>query len=168
VIAVGGKEQRHDRNDAEGSQGGTRYRSRSHQRNTHPSRNRQNSIQLKRRAVPLVIARTPHSLCAATVDAHHRIIGWTPGAEALFGYSGQEAIGRFATAIIKPLDRDEQRSRIDAVLAGEHLGSYEALRLHRDGRVLKILVSPSPLRDESSIVGVSSTYRLRSDQRPPR
>lgn len=80
------------------------------------------------------------------------ITSWNRGAERLFGYTAAEAIGRPITILI-PEDRlDEEVMILSRLRRGERIEHYETLRRAKDGRILDISVTISPLRDESGVI----------------
>jgi two-component system CheB/CheR fusion protein len=85
---------------------------------------------------------------------------WNRGAEQLFGYTAEEAVGQPITMLM-PLDRVAEESVILARLRqGEHIDHYEAVRKRKDGRLLNVSLTISPIVDEhGQIVGASKIAR---------
>ncbi len=103
-------------------------------------------------------------------DLEGVITSWNKGAEALFGYAAEEAIGRPVTLLI-PEDRlDEERQILERIRRGEAIEHYETVRRRKDGSLLDISLTVSPVRDGSGrIVGASKvareiTERKRTEQ----
>lgn len=88
------------------------------------------------------------------------ILSWNHGAERLFGYSADEAIGRPVTLII-PQDRlDEEPSILDRIRRGEAVEHFETIRQRKDGTLVDISLTVSPIRDsQGRIVGASKIAR---------
>lgn len=88
------------------------------------------------------------------------ISSWNQGAERLFGYTANEAIGQPITLII-PEERLEEEPRIlDRIRRGELLDHFETVRLHKSGAPLDISLTISPIRETSGkIVGASKVAR---------
>jgi PAS domain S-box-containing protein len=88
------------------------------------------------------------------------IQSWNTGAERIFGYTAQEAIGQHITLII-PLDRRAEEDHILACLRrGERIDHFETVRRHKDGRLIDVSVTISPVRDSSGrIIGASKVAR---------
>jgi PAS domain S-box-containing protein len=93
-------------------------------------------------------------------DLQGVITSWNNGAEKLFGYTADEAIGRNIAMLI-PVERDDEEPAIlDRIRRGESLEHYETVRRRKDGRRLDISLTVSPIRDESgTIVGASKIAR---------
>jgi PAS domain S-box-containing protein len=88
------------------------------------------------------------------------ITSWNTGAERLFGYTANEAIGQHISMII-PLDRRDEETNILARLSqGERIEHFDTIRLRKDGTTLEVLLSISPIRDAAgSIIGASKIAR---------
>jgi PAS domain S-box-containing protein len=96
-----------------------------------------------------------------TKDLDGIITSWNRGAERLFGYTAAEAVGRPITTILIPHDRlDEEREILGRIRRGEHVDHYETIRRCKDGSLLDISLTVSPLKDaEGKIVGASKIAR---------
>jgi PAS domain S-box-containing protein len=94
------------------------------------------------------------------------ITSWNPAAEKLFGYSATEAIGRSIRMII-PADRQHEEDRVLATIrAGQAIRQYETIRQRKDGTLVPISLTVSPIHDESgAVVGASKIARDISDRR---
>jgi PAS domain S-box-containing protein len=88
------------------------------------------------------------------------ITSWNKGAERLFGYSAEEAIGKHITLII-PLERqNEERKIIEQLKRGERVDHFETIRVRKDGTLLDISLTISPVRGKAGrIVGASKVAR---------
>src|SRR5262249_39113156 len=94
------------------------------------------------------------------------VTSWNPAAGRIFGYAAAEMIGRPITTII-PVERIEEETEFLRRLArGEHVDHYETVRVRKDGRMIDISVTLSPLRDASgAIVGISKIARDITEQK---
>ena len=104
-------------------------------------------------------------------DLNGVIETWNGGAERLFGYEASEVIGK-SILIIVPPDRESEEQRIlEGIRRGEHVEHYETVRLRKDGALVDISLSVSPIRDGSGqVVGASKiardiSERKRADER---
>jgi PAS domain S-box-containing protein len=84
------------------------------------------------------------------------ILTWNTGAERLFGYTAAEAVGQPISLLI-PADRQDEEVDILARLArGERIEHYETIRVAKDGRLLEVALTISPIRDvEGRIIAAS-------------
>jgi len=88
------------------------------------------------------------------------IMSWNKGAERVFGYTAEEAVGQHITMII-PLDRRNEETEILARLRrGERTDHFETVRVRKDGSMLDISVSISPVKDAAGrVTGASKVAR---------
>jgi PAS domain S-box-containing protein len=85
---------------------------------------------------------------------------WNKGAGRIFGYSAGEMIGQSIARLI-PADRqEEERDILRRMRAGEHVEHYETVRVTKDGRLIDVSLTISPLRDAAgTIIGASKIAR---------
>lgn len=89
-----------------------------------------------------------------------RIQTWNGGAERLFGYSAEEAIGCSIDLILPIEHADGERSIVDPARRGELVGPFEAVRRTKDGRMIDVSVTVSPIRDSCGrVIGISKVDR---------
>ena len=88
------------------------------------------------------------------------ILSWNHGAERLFGYTADEAVGRPVTLII-PEDRlDEEPVILNKIRSGEAVEHFETVRQRKDGTPVDISLTVSPIRNSRGrIVGASKIAR---------
>src|SRR5204862_3563363 len=94
------------------------------------------------------------------------ITSWNRGAERIFGYTAAEAVGRHITLIIP----DDRRAEEDDVLArlrrGERVDHFETIRRTKDGRLISISLTVSPVRDSrGAMIGASKVARDISERK---
>ncbi len=94
------------------------------------------------------------------------VTSWNPAAERIFGFAVEEMIGQSITKII-PLDRvNEEEVIIAKICQGEQVSHFETVRMTREGKLLEVSVTISPIRDGSGrIVGASTILRDISERR---
>jgi len=109
-------------------------------------------------------------LLAAIVESSHDAIvskslngvitSWNKGAERLFGYAAEEAVGQNITLIIPPERRDEERTIVEQLTRGERIDHFETVRMRKDGSLLDVSLTISPMKDASGrVVGASKLAR---------
>lgn len=110
------------------------------------------------RLLAAIVESTDDAIYGKNLDG--RIVSWNHAAERTFGYKADEIIGR-SVALMFPLDhRDEFMDIMERVRRGEHVGLYETLRMRKDGLVIPVSVTVSPIKDDAGkIVGASSIAR---------
>jgi PAS domain S-box-containing protein len=88
------------------------------------------------------------------------VISWNPGAERLFGYAAEEMIGKSITTIIPDHLKPEEPGILARIRRGERIEHYETIRRCKDGRIVDVSLTVSPMRDEhGTIVGASKIAR---------
>ena len=105
-----------------------------------------------------IVASSDDAIVSKTLEGI--ITSWNRGAERVFGYSAEEAIGRSIRMLI-PEDRFyEEEMILDRLRRGESVEHYETVRKTKDGRLIDIAVTISPVRDETGqVVGASKVAR---------
>jgi PAS domain S-box-containing protein len=94
------------------------------------------------------------------------ITTWNGGAERLYGYSAQEAIGQLATFHIPRHRWDEENKILATACAGGTVEHYETERQRKDGVIVPVSLTMSPIRDgQGDVIGVSSIARDITDRR---
>ena len=97
------------------------------------------------------------------------ITTWNLAAQQLFGYSEAEAIGQPITIIIPADLRDEEKGLLRRLRTGDRIEHYETRRVTRDGRILEVSISISPVRNATgTIVGASKILRDVTESRRAR
>jgi PAS domain S-box-containing protein len=88
------------------------------------------------------------------------IVTWNGGAERTFGYSSSEAIGRPVTILIPEDHLDEEPNILSRLRRGERIDHYETIRKRKDGTLINISLSISPIKDASGrIIGAAKIAR---------
>ncbi len=109
-----------------------------------------------RRQLAAIVESADHAIIGAALDG--TIEAWNPGAESLYGYPSEEVLGRDVGVLAPPGEHhhEEQRRILGRVAAGESLKT-EVRRQHRDGRLIEVALTVSPIRDAAGdVVGVSA------------
>jgi PAS domain S-box-containing protein len=105
-----------------------------------------------------IIASSQDAIIGKDLDSI--VNSWNRGAEKIFGYTAAEMIGTSITRLM-PADRqDEENQILDRIKRGQNVEHFETLRLTKDGRLINVSVTASPIRDSAGrIVGVSKSAR---------
>ncbi len=113
---------------------------------------------------------------AAIVDSSDDVIvsktldgvikSWNPAAERLFGWTSDEAIGKHITLIIPENRRSEENEVLARLRRGERIDHFETVRQRKDGSLVDVSITVSPVRDGSGrIVGASKIARDITERR---
>ena len=94
------------------------------------------------------------------------IISWNRGAERVFGYTPEEAIGQPITIIIPEDRHDEERQILTRIRRGERIEQFETVRRRKLGSLAVVSLTVSPVKDaEGKIVGASKIARDITEQK---
>jgi PAS domain S-box-containing protein len=111
-----------------------------------------------------IVASSDDAIVSKTLDGIIR--SWNAGAQRLFGYTAEQAIGRPITMIIPAERLDEEHEILARISRGERVDHFETVRVTRDGRLIDLSLTVSPVRDGSGrIVGASKIARDISDRK---
>jgi PAS domain S-box-containing protein len=93
-------------------------------------------------------------------DLNGMVFAWNSAAERLFGYAASEMIGQPLTTIFPPDRLGEEAFILGEIACGKKIDHYETTRLCKDGRVIRVSATVSPIRDASgAIIGASKIVR---------
>ena len=85
---------------------------------------------------------------------------WNPAAERMFGYTANEMIGKPITVLFPPDRLDEEPKILEQIRRGERVDHFETVRIRKDGTLLDVSVTISPVKDASgTVMGVSKVAR---------
>jgi PAS domain S-box-containing protein len=120
--------------------------------------------ELSRGRLAAIVESSDDAIISKTPDG--TITSWNRGAERIFGYSETEAIGR-PTSMLFPTDRaGEEIDILARVGRGEHISSFETVRVRKDGQSIDISATISPIVDgNGNIIGASKIARDITERR---
>jgi len=99
-------------------------------------------------------------------DLNGVIATWNKGAERLFGYLEQDVIGKPITMLIPEQHRDEEARILERIRSGERIDHFETVRQRKDGTLVSISLTVSPITDHAGrIVGASKIARDITEQK---
>jgi PAS domain S-box-containing protein len=94
------------------------------------------------------------------------ITSWNRGAERIFGYTAEEAVGQPITIVIPQDRQDEERNILSRIRRGERIDHFETIRQRKHGSLITVSLTVSPVRNaEGKIVGASKTARDITEQK---
>ena len=99
-------------------------------------------------------------------DLNGIVTSWNRGAERVFGYTAEEMIGKSITALIPDGRHDEEPEILARIRRGERVEHYETVRQRKDGTLIDVSLTVSPVKDASGkIVGASKIARDVTEQK---
>jgi PAS domain S-box-containing protein len=125
------------------------------------------SAELAQYWLAALIESADDAVISKTLDGI--ITSWNAGAQRIFGYTAEEVIGKSVTILIPPDHIDEEPAILARLRAGDRIEHYETIRCTKDGRLIDISLTVSPIKGPNGqIVGASKIARDITEQRQAR
>jgi PAS domain S-box-containing protein len=116
------------------------------------------------RRLASIVATSDDAIVSKDLDGI--ITSWNRGAEKLFGYSAEEMIGKPVTELMLSGGEAEEAKILDRLRRGERIEHYETTRKRKDGRLIHISLSISPILDgNGKVIGASKIGRDITDRK---
>src|SRR5205085_9026508 len=93
-----------------------------------------------------IVESSSDAIISKTLDGV--ILSWNQGAQRMFGYTAEEAVGKSILILIPPERHAEEPRILERLRRGERIEHYETVRVTKDGRRLDISLTVSPIRDD--------------------
>jgi PAS domain S-box-containing protein len=111
-----------------------------------------------------IVASSHDAILSKTLDG--TILSWNPGAEALYGYTAEEAIGKSVMMLIPPDLAFEESAIIARIKANEFIDQYESARMRKDGSLVDVSLTISAVKNSAGqIIGASKIARDITERR---
>jgi PAS domain S-box-containing protein len=116
-----------------------------------------------RERLAAIVASSDDAIIGKTLDGV--VTSWNAGAERMYGYTAEEMVGRNISRLL-PVDRaDELQPILDRLRRGERIDHYETKRARKDGVVIDVSISVSPIKNSDGVVsGVATVARDITDR----
>lgn len=93
-------------------------------------------------------------------DVDGKITAWNNGAQIMYGWSEQQALGMHIFDLVPIGEQKNVKQLIQSTIKGEHLHSAEAIRIGKDGRKINVLLTLTPLLDNTNkVIAIASTEK---------
>jgi len=105
-----------------------------------------------------IVESSDDAIVSKTLDGI--ITSWNPAAQRLFGYAPEEVIGRPISILAAPDRENEMPANLERIRRGEKVDRYETVRRRKDGSLVEVSLTVSPIRDQTGrILGASKIAR---------
>ncbi|APU67594.1 MULTISPECIES: PAS domain-containing sensor histidine kinase [Christiangramia] len=112
----------------------------------------------KKEILSAIVESSDDAIISKNLDSI--IISWNKGAQKIFGYTEQEAIGNSITMLIPENKLSEEVEILSKIRKGEKIDHFETVRKHKSGRDITVSITVSPLKNhKGEIVGASKVAR---------
>jgi PAS domain S-box-containing protein len=112
----------------------------------------------ERARLAAIVRSSEDAIFGKTLDG--TITSWNPGAEKIYGYPAEEAVGRPVSMLAPPEVSDEIPAILEKVRRGEVVAEHETVRLTKGGRRIDVSLTVSPIKDSAGkVVGASTIAR---------
>ena len=105
-----------------------------------------------------IVTSSDDAIIGKTLDGI--VTDWNSGAEAIFGYTAAEVIGQSLAMLLPPGQEDEMVRILERIKAGERVEHYETRRRRKDGAIIDVSLTISPVWDSNGrLIGASKVAR---------
>ncbi|PPC78661.1 hybrid sensor histidine kinase/response regulator [Pokkaliibacter plantistimulans] len=127
-------------------------------------KNRERTIEDQAR-MAAIVANSADAIIGNTLEGV--VTSWNRGAELIFGYAAEEAVGRLLVDLIVPKERrKEERDILNSIARGRVVPNFETRRQRKDGTQVDVAVTVAPIADATGkVVGASKTLRDITSQK---
>jgi len=116
------------------------------------------------RAISAIVESSDDAIIGKELNGN--VASWNPGAEKIFGYTANEMIGTSILRVIPPERRAEEERIIEQIARGDSVRHFETVRVRKDGQLVDISVTVSPIKDAGGrVVGASKVARDISERK---
>ena len=116
------------------------------------------------RSLASIIESSDDAIVSKNLDGI--ITNWNRGAERIFGYTAEEAVGRPITIVIPENRQSEEREILTRIRRGERIDHFETIRQRKHGSLITVSLTVSPVKNaEGKIVGASKIARNITEQK---
>lgn len=121
-------------------------------------------FETQQQLMSAIVDYSDDAIISKTLDG--RLTSWNKGAEKILGFTAAEMIGQSISSIIPEALQDEEKAILSNIRAGRSIDHYQTRRRRKDGSLIYVSLTISPLRDETGrIIGASKILRDISEQK---
>jgi PAS domain S-box-containing protein len=105
-----------------------------------------------------IVQSSDDAIIGETLDG--LITSWNQAAQRILGYTAAEIVGKPISTLLPPDHSEDMSQILERIRRGERVGHFETQRLAKDGRVIDVSLSVSPIRDaDGTIIGAAKVAR---------
>ena len=114
-----------------------------------------------------IVEHSYDAIFSKTLDG--AITSWNPAAERVYGYGAREITGKNVSLLVPPDKRDELAGVMARLKAGESMEPFETIRIRKDGEIIQVYITISPIKDAegnlhaASVIARDITERKRAE-----
>ncbi len=109
----------------------------------------------ERSVLASIVEHTDDAIIGKTLDG--TIVSWNAGAEKMYGYSAEEVTGRHISILQTPEEKYDMEYILDQIRNGEPVLRYSTNRMRKDGKIIPVSLTISPIKDRNGLVTGAST-----------
>ncbi|HLO48220.1 MAG TPA: PAS domain S-box protein [Kamptonema sp.] len=118
----------------------------------------QQQAEIENARLAAIVEYSEDAIISKNLDS--LITSWNAGAREIFGYTASEIVGQSINKLIPAEDQTEENKILSRIQRGEHIKHYETKRLRKDGTLIYVSISVSPIKDErGNVIGASKIAR---------
>ncbi|WP_281321782.1 PAS domain S-box protein [Flavobacterium aestivum] len=111
-----------------------------------------------------IVNSSDDAIISKSIDG--TITSWNVGAEKVLGYSSEETIGKHISMLVPLESRGEERNILAEIRKGKSVDHYETQRMKKNGQIIDVSLTVSPIRDTlGNVIGASKIMRDISDRK---
>ncbi len=116
------------------------------------------------RFLAAIVASSDDAIIGNTLDGI--IYSWNRGAQSIYGYSAEEAIGKPISMLVPSGRAEETIQILEKIKTGQHVSQFETVRVTKSGRPVDVSITVYPIKDaHGEIIGAAATARDISERR---
>ena len=117
-----------------------------------------------RQELAAIVESSDDAIIGKTLDGV--ITSWNQAAERTLGYTADEMVGKHVSTLMLPEHSEDTTGNLERIRRGGRVGHFETKRLTKDGRIIDVSLSVSPIRDaDGKIIGASKVVRDITDRK---